>query len=283
MGIFLGDSGHVELLRESLNVPLHSDLDPGDVNVPRKRFSFDFPHGALITGDRIEIRATDGNDLELVAGHAFPDWDGFIGVDDAGGVALYATMGEALQNEKSAALALIEPTYVQPIIVRNTQARYRCLAKVTNYEITTTRETVDISTLGEEFRSQYSGGMISGQGSLNCLWDYEGCACDDSGELVEYSHYLAQLCIRTVQGSSFQGRFYLDASDPTSMLWYEARCIVTNVAMSFVTAEPVRCSIQFITTGPVTLHMGLPPAYLLQESGSLLLQEDGEPLLLESA
>ena len=282
MGIYLGESGHVELLRESLNVPLHSDLDPSDVNVIRKRFSFDFPHGALITGDRIEIRTRDGNNLELVAGHEFPDWDGYIGVDDAGGVALYETFSQALQNNKNTALALIEPSYSQPISVRNTQIRYRCVAQITEYQITTTRETVDISTLGDEFRAQYAGGLISGQGTLNCLWEYKGSCEDNNGERLEYPHYLAQLCIRTVQGASFQGRFYLDTSNPDSYLWYEARCIVTNVAMSFAPAVPVTCNIQFVTSGPVALHMGMPPAYLLQEDGNLLLQEDGDPLLLES-
>lgn len=284
MGIYLGDSGHVELLRESLNVPLYSDLDPADVNVNRKRFSFDFPHGALITGDRIEIRTRDNKNLELVAGHDFPDWDGYIGVDDAGGVALYETLQLALQNNRNAAIELIEPSYVQPIAVRNTQIRYRCIANVTNYEITTTRDTVDITTLGEEFKTQYAGGLISGQGTLNCLWQYEPgeCEYEEREGLIEYPHYLAQLCIRTVQGASFQGRFYLDTSQKDAYVWYEAECIVTNVAMNFTATQPVTCSIQFVTTGKIALHMGMPPAYLLQEDGNLLLAESGEPIEIES-
>ena len=281
MGIYLGDSGHVELLRESLNVPLHSDLDPGDVNVNRKRFSFDFPHGALITGDRIEIRTRDNNNLELVANHAFPDWDGYIGVDDAGGVALYETMQLALQNNREDAIELMEPSYVQPIAVRNTQIRYRCIANITSFEITTTRDTVDITTLGEEFKTQYAGGLISGQGTLNCLWQYEPGDCEYA-DLIEYPHYLAQLCLRTIQGASFQGRFYLDASQKDAYVWYEAKCIVTNVAMCFTATQPVTCTIQFVTTGEVALHMGMPPAYLLQEDGNLLLAESGEPIGIES-
>ena len=281
MSIYLGDSGHVELLRESLNVPLHSDLDPGDVNVNRKRFSFDFPHGALITGDRIEIRTRDNNNLELVANHAFPDWDGYIGVDDAGGVALYETMQLALQNNREDAIELIEPSYVQPIAVRNTQVNYRCIANITSFEITTTRDTVDITTLGEEFKTQYAGGLISGQGTLNCLWQYEAGDCEYANR-IEYPHYLAQLCMRTVQGASFQGRFYLDASQRDAFVWYEAECIVTNVAMAFSATQPVTCNIQFVTTGEVALHMGMPPAYLLQENGYLLLTESGERIGIET-
>ena len=281
MGIYLGDSGHVELLRESLNVPLHSDLDPGDVNVNRKRFSFDFPHGALITGDRIEIRTRDNNNLELVANHPFPDWDGYIGVDDAGGVALYETMQLALQNNREDAIELIEPSYVQPIAVRNTQVNYHCIANITSFEIKTTRDTVDITTLGEEFKTQYAGGLISGQGTLNCLWQYEAGDCEYANR-IEYPHYLAQLCMRTVQGASFKGRFYLDASQRDAFVWYEAECIVTNVAMAFSATQPVTCNIQFVTTGEVALHMGMPPAYLLQENGYLLLTESGERIGIET-
>lgn len=281
MGIYLGNSGHVELQRDSLNVPLHSLLDPGDVNVVRSRFSFDFPSGALITGDKIEIRCTDGNNLELVDGHAFPDWVGYVGIDDAGGISLYRDFPGALNNDKAEALPLIAPSYAQPIIVHNKQMVHRCLANITSYELTTNRDTVDVTGLGEEFRRQYAGGLISGQGSLNCFWSYKAGMCEDGSGRLEYPHYLAQLCIRTQQGAGFIGRFYLDTSEPKSSLWYEALCIITNVAMSFEPTQPVRSQVQFVTSGPVTLHMGLPPAFLLQESGDLILQEGGDALLLE--
>ena len=280
MGIYLGDSGHVELMRDTLNVPLHSDLDPADVNVNRKRFSFDFPAGALITGDKIEIRTLDGQNLELVANHPYPDWDGYINIDDAGGISLFDTREGALNTDRRNALALIEPSYTQKISVKDTDNRYRCIANVASYEITTDRDTVDITSLGEEFRTRYAGGLISGQGNLNCFWEYKPSMGEDSSRL-EFPHYLAQLCIRTVQGASFMGRFYLDTSVPDAYVWYEARCIVSNVAMNFSSTEIVTSRIAFITTGPVELHLGMPPAYLLQENGDYLLQEDGTPLLLE--
>jgi hypothetical protein len=51
--------------------------------------------------------------------------------------------------------------------------------------------------------------------------------------------------------------------------------------MTFEPARPIQTSIDFITTGPICLKMGIPPSYLLQEDGALLLQEDGSRLLLE--
>jgi hypothetical protein len=281
MGIYLGDSGHVELQRASLDGPLHGTLDGADVNEARKRFSFDLDHSALITGDKIEIRTQDGSDLQLVAGHAYPDWTGYINIDDAGGISLYATFGDALTGNRSHALPLQAPTTPQPISVHTAYSRYRCLANISSYELTTNRETVDITSLGEEFRNQYTKGLISGQGTLNCLWNYKASLCDGTSERMEFPHYLAQLCILTQQGADFQGRFYLDTSTSNSYLWYEAACVITNVATTFDPGQVIRSTVQFVTTGPVRLHMGMPPAYLLQESGDLILQEDGSPLLLE--
>ncbi len=281
MGIYLGDSGHVELQRASLDSPLHGTLDGADVNEGRSRFSFDFDHSALITGDKVGIRTLDGTDLQLVAGHAYPDWTGYINIDDAGGISLYATFGYALTGDRKRALPLKAPTTPQPISVHTADSRYRCLANISSYELTTSRETVDITSLGEEFRSQYSKGLISGQGTLNCLWSYKAALCGPAVGPVEFPHYLAQLCILTQQGADFLGRFYLDTSTRNSHLWYEATCGITNVATSFAPGQVIRSTVEFVTTGPVRLHMGMPPAYLLQESGELLLQEDGSPLLLE--
>ena len=56
MSVYMGDDGGLLIKRTAVGQGLlRSKLDPGDVNVDRKRFSFDFPVEALITGDRIEI------------------------------------------------------------------------------------------------------------------------------------------------------------------------------------------------------------------------------------
>ena len=41
-GIYLGNSGSVEIERSSLNAPLASVLNPSDVNAVTHRLSFDF-------------------------------------------------------------------------------------------------------------------------------------------------------------------------------------------------------------------------------------------------
>jgi hypothetical protein len=281
MGIYLGDSGHVELKRSGLDGPLYGTLDGADVNETRRRFSFDFEPGSLVTGDKVEIGTVDGSELQLVAHHPYPDWGGYIHIDDAGGVSLHSTFASALTGNRFDALPLKAPATPQRIWLRSGENRYLCIANVSSYELTTNRETVDITSLGEEFRSQYSKGLISGQGTLNCLWSYKAALCGGTADTVEFPHYLAQLCILTQQGAGFLGRFYLDTSESASHLWYEAACVITNVATTFDPGQVIRSTVQFVTTGPVRLHMGMPPSYLLQENGDLILQEDGSPLLLE--
>ena len=284
MAIYLGESGLIELKRRGLNTGLADTLDADDVNVSLKRFSFGFDVNAIITGDRIEIATTDKSNLELVEGHNEPDGAWYAHVDEAGGIRLFSTFEAAINNDDREALALAKPSKSQQIIARTRDLNYQCVAQVSSYEITTNRETVDISTLGEEFRTNYANGMISGQGSLRCFWEDTRGLCDTSTESAELADYLARLVIRTEQGASFEGRFFIKkptCEDPTNAVWYEARCIITNVALSFIPTQPVTAQVQFVTTGPIRLKRGTVPGLVLLEDGGILLQEDGFPIDLE--
>ena len=60
MSVYLGTFGRVELQRQFEAGELVSIVNTSDVNVTRKRFSFDFQHGQLLTGDQVEIKSTNG-------------------------------------------------------------------------------------------------------------------------------------------------------------------------------------------------------------------------------
>lgn len=278
MAVYLGDQGCVELKRDSLNDPISGTLKEDDVNVDRRRFSFEFDVNALISGDQIEIERPDKQDLVLVSGATGASYRAFVHVDKVGGLRLYETFDAAISGEQSNAIELVDPTEDQQITIKTYNNDYRRLAQVTNFEITTNRETVDITSLGEEFRRSYANGLISGQGSMTCLWDYKAGLCDGDTD-VEFPQYLAQLIIRTEQGADFDGNFYIDHSCDTQYVWYEAKCIVTNVAITVTPTQLIRARVQFVMTGDIRLKMGVPPAYIEQEDGSLILLEkklDGE-------
>ena len=286
MSIYLGESGYIELERESLNVPLHSVLDPDDVNVSRKRFSFDFPPTALITGDKLQIATEDRSNLQLVAGHDYPDGNWYIHVDAAGGIRLYEEYAASLTGDFGPSLALTAPSAPQNIVAKTADTIYRCVAQVRDYSFTTSRETLDLTEIGEEFRRNYADGLIAGQGELTCFWDFQHSNCDDAIDSSnELPNYFAQLVIRTQLGSSFLGRFFLkrpETSNDVNYLWWEARCVVTNVSMQFVATEPVLSQISFVASEEFRLKFGSPPSYLLQEDGYRILQEDGSGILLDT-
>ena len=291
MSVFLGNSGNVEIRRNALNQALVTTLDPDDVNPTRNRFSVDFARGTLITGDEVTIATSDKSPLELVAGHVdatgayYPDWRGYVHIDDVGGIRLYDEFSPSLAGKFDDALPLVQPTSSTPLLIQTRDDDYNCLASITQYEITTSRDQVQTDALGDEFRSYYEAGMISGQGTLDCFWEHQASLCEygKGVDTPEFSSYLARLIIRLKQGAGFDARFFIYNSTDQPSVWYEAKCIVTNVAVNVEPSQLVRTQIQFATTGIIELHQGTPPAYLLQEDRNKLLQENGSPILLEES
>tara|TARA_E500000331_G_scaffold65777_1_gene60416 strand:- start:2941 stop:3807 length:867 start_codon:yes stop_codon:yes gene_type:complete len=286
MGVYFGQSGEIALRRDALQSALRTKLDPADVNTSTKRFSVDHSSGSLLTGDEIEIETADGSTLELVSGHNYPDGKWFVNVDPVGGMRLFDTFPKALEGVQTNALTLVSPSATKDILIKTRNERYRHVAGVKDFEMTTTREQVDLTNLGDEFRNQYEAGLISGQGSMSCIWEHSydtGTRKNEYGSDPEFPFYLAQLIVRTQQGSDFDGLFYIyrDPSNSKKNVYYEANCIITNVAVSVAAAEVIETRIEFVTNGQVRLKTGDTPGYLLQESTDRILQENESPILLE--
>lgn len=285
MAVFLGDSGYVEIRRDSDPKGLLTKLDPNDVNVIKKRFSVDFSEDALLSGDQVDIETVDGSVLELVADHVgYNEWRGYIHVDDAGGIRLYDRFENAIQGNKGPALDLVEPSVAKQVRIRTRSTDFNFLARIQQYELTTSRDQVDITVLGQEHKNWFDAGLITGQGTLSCLWEhFSDCEDECSLNEIEFSAYLARLVLRLQQGSDFEARFYIYASQSAeaNSLWYEAKCVISNVALTVSPTQIPTTEVQFLTTGPVQLKQGIPPYYLLQENGEVLLQEDGSGILLE--
>ena len=284
MSIYFGSTGFIELKRDALNSAIETSLNPDDVNINKKRFSVNKVSGSLITGDQIEIETNDGSNLELLSGHSFPDLRKYIHIDDMGGIKLYETFASALAGEVTDALTLTAPSSTKNISIRTRNTRFRPLAKITEFEITTERDTVDITNLGEEFRKQYENGLISGQGTIQTIWQHRNFQNDTPGfASPEFPVYLSQLLVRMQQGADFEGRFYVyhDPSQSTTSVWYQSMGVGTNVAISVPASGLVEARIEFITNGEIRLHNGVPPSFLLLENSDKILQEDGDGILLE--
>jgi hypothetical protein len=287
MALYLGTIGNIEITRKSLEGSKESVVNPSDVNSSRNRFSFDFDEGYLISGDLIEIKTTDGTTLDFVGTDGWSDgvvydsghW--YVFVDEIGGIRLYTTFDNSLEGTKSLAVNLVDIARDIPIAVTVRDRGGRLLASVTDYELNTNRETVDITTLSDEYRQQYSS-LITGSGRLTAHWDYANI-----GD-VEPVHYLMQLVLRTEIGSSFGAKFYIKSEDTSSAagtfsasqvndsLWWEFNALVTNSATSFSPGDVIISTVDFVVTGPIRLKARVSPQ-------QRLLQEMGDPILLEQA
>ena len=293
MGIYLGNVGNIELTRKSLEGSKESVVNPSDVNASRDRFSFDFDPSYLISGDLIEIATTDNTNLDFVDATGWTNglvqssgnWYAFI--DELGGIRLYTNFDDSLEGGSTGLVALDPITRNIPIRVTVRDRDARLLGCISDYEINTTREVVDITVLSDEYRQQYSS-LITGSGRLTAEWDYvkEGN--------TEPVNYLMQLVLRTEVGSSFHAKFFIksagtraaggtfDSTQINDALWWEFDALITSSATSFASGNIIASTVDFVATGPIRLRAKTRTTeYLLQESGDKIkLEQDGTSFLL---
>ena len=208
-----------------------------------------------------------------------PSGNWYVFIDELGGIRLYSNFDDSLEGSTAGLVPLETITRDIPVSVIVRDRDSRLLASITDYELNTNRETVDITALSDEYRQQYSS-LITGSGTLTAQWDYVN---ETSKEPV---NYLMQLVLRTEIGSGFHAKFYIksantDASGGTfagtqmnDALWWEFDAIVTNSATSFAPSDIIVSRIDFVATGAIRLRART-------TAGRRLLQENGDPLKLE--
>ena len=288
MSVYLGTHGEVELQRQFDGSDLRSTINPSDVNATQKRFSFDFEHGQLLSGDQIEITSTDGTALDFIDNYTKTSVKKFINVDELDGIRLYDSFANAVNGGTANATALATPANDLPIRVKVENAEYKVLAQVNGFELNTERETVDTTTLSDEFRNRIST-LMSGSGRMSAFWEYTG---NTSQELP---NYLVELSLRTRVGSQFKARFYIKRNDHNpggvaannnDEIFYQFTGVLTGCAVQFAPNSTVQVEADFITTGLIQLRMDLEvPSKLLQENTDDILLEQGttDAVLLESS
>jgi len=294
MAVFLGANGQVELKRTGADDPIEANIAISDVNTTKGRFSFGTETIELLTGDQVEIRATDGGLLTFIDPSGWPtnqrysDGIFYVFVDEVGGIRLYNNFDYAIAGETTGRVPLTTPDRTIPVTITVRNSNIRVLGQVTNFEINTERSTVDVTALSEDFRQQFSG-LVSGSGRIECFFDYERRSYLDptqariSAASMEMPIYLNQLVLRTKIGSQFFAKLtlvsrgakpYGNYEDNDDEVYYEINGVITNVALAFEPTEPVRTTIDYVTTGAIRLRTKM--------ISNNLLQEDGDRIRLES-
>jgi hypothetical protein len=289
MAVFLGNHGNVRLrrgLRTSYET-LTDQINPDDINTTLNRLSFDSALDNLITGDRVEISTEDARGLVCFAAAAWssavvePLISAYVHVNAVGGLRFFYQFDNAINNNRAAELTLAafagNPLDIN-VRVRDVSANV--LGNVTSYSLNTDRETIDATSLSDKFRKQYSAGLISGSGSIDCLFDYESTGIKETPLLM------LQLIHRVDIGSEFDLALYLidkKLNQALTNVYYEMQAMVTQTGVTVDSQDIIRCTIDFVTTGEIRLLIGEPAGYVLKEDDDRIEIEQSLDFLLKEA
>ncbi len=293
MSVYLGTFGKVELRRKADRREFLAVIQPADVNVSAKRFGIsvtnieikadpdqNYTLGEIITGDKVRFvsaASPQQQALSFIDSWPFSDAEYYVYVDEVGGIRLFNSFAHAVNGLKANAVALAVPSAGVPVQITILNDDRTVLAQVTNYELNTERETVDTTSLSDEFRSRIST-LMSGSGRMTCEWEYTGSTTE------ELPNYLVELILRTKLGSNFHARFYLKAPgyNPGGVadrendeVFYDFDAVITACAVQFTPGSIVLITADFITTGKVDLKMHL-------SEDDAIVQEDGGKIPLEN-
>ena len=295
MTVFLGDSGRIKLRRGSGREynSFYESIAPDDVTLGLNRLSFDTALENLLTGDRLVLRTDDPRGLACFdpsiwsSGQIEDDMTGYINVNAVGGIRFFPTFEAAVNNDRSKEYQLTgftgEPLHID-YTVRDT--RSNCIGNVTSYTMNTDREAIDVTALSDKFRKQFSAGLIGGNGSIDCFFDYTTTG-DTEAPLL-----LLQLIQRVEVGSQcslalFLTEFNLRESTPCKPLntvYYELDAVITRAGVNVSPGNIIQCTIDFVTNGEIKLLIGEPSSYILKEDyGHIELEPTLNYLLKEAA
>ena len=287
MAVFLGRHGNVRL-RRGLATPyalLEDQIKPDDVNTALNRLGFDSSADNLITGDRIDISTTDARGLVCFAASSWssvvvePSISAYVHVNAVGGLRFFHEFENAINNNRAAELTLTAfAGAALPITVKVRDVSENVLGNVTGYTLNTDRETIDATSLSDKFRKQYSAGIISGSGSIDCLFDYTSTGIKETPLLM------LQLIHRVDIGSEFDLVLYLtdkELNPSLNNVYYEMEAMVTQTGVTVDTEDVIRCTIDFVTTGEISLLIGEPAGYVLKEDDDRIEIEQSLDFLLK--
>ena len=281
----LGNSGNIRIRRATGTLPL-SSVQPSDVNTSVKRFSFDGAELNLITGDRLEIATTDPRGLAFFATSSWPSGavedsiTVFVHANEAGGLRCYTTFSAAVSDTKASALALQSFSGASiPVSVTIRDIDSALLGDITSYTFNTEREAIDTTVLSDKFRSQYNAGLLTGSGTIECLFAVgNDPRYEATPRIGELSSLLLQVIQRVDVGAQFD--LFLSLVEPghesINGVFYELHAIATRAGVQVDDpGELITCSIDFVTTGEFRFRIGSIEEHLLLETtDNITLERD---------
>ena len=263
MTVYLGNAGNIELTRDSGDT-IAGTIKPANVNTSKGMFSIELTNGkfhGFVTGDFVQFDSTTtpptALSFYLISGSVSTRSQDsfFVSVDQLGGLRLYPTYTDAIAGTSNNRVGLAVPGADIAVSCRILNAVPRILANIIQFELSTDREAVDTSSLGDEFRNQYST-LITGSGSIDCQFDYA-----TAGE-TEIAVYLHNLLLRQQFGSDFKANLYIltegqaqGVNASNDSVWYEIQGVMTNAAIRCTAGDIIESRFTFVTTGEIRLRV----------------------------
>jgi hypothetical protein len=295
--VFAGHYGSIELKRIGGPFTLDLEIRAQDISAGRKRFALstkegqDIPFGTITTGDRIRIATNDSRGLPFRfytnsensqfiddPGSSVGPLEFFANVDTMGAIRMYRTFGDAIANSGQRYLAIpldkAAGSTPWPVTITLLPGAFNTLGKVTGFTLSTERENVDITSLGDRYRG-VSASAISGSGSVDCLFEFKNVAFE------EVPSALADLIQKVEIGSQFEGKFYLLAPVVENLgnynsgdsAYYQVRAMITRSSLVVNSDAIVECSFDFVTTGQFEFKTGVSPVAITTESDISIVSE----------
>jgi hypothetical protein len=289
--VFAGHYGSIQLKRIGSPFQLDLEIRAQDISTSRRRFALstkdgqDLPWATITTGDRVRIATKDNRGLPFrfyrnTANTQFIDNPGadvgplefFANVDTMGAIRMYRTFADAIANANQRYLAIPLEKAVGsapwPVSVNLLPGAFNTLGRVEGFTLSTDRESVDITSLGDRYRG-ISASAISGSGSVDCLFEFKNVV----GQEVPAA--LADLIQKIEIGSQFEGKFYLlepSRNPPRGYsriegAYYDVRAMITRSALTVQANSIVECSFDFVTTGEFQFRTGDSPIAITTETG----------------
>lgn len=294
MTVFAGHYGSIEFKRVGSLDAIDCFIHAADLDVGRKRFTLslengnDLPFGTIVSGDRVKIATQDARGLPfrwyqnientLYEDDTASSLEFTANVNSMGAIRMYRNFPDAIENPGARFLAI-------PLVKNEGEDAWRTtlnllpgvfnsLGRVQGFQITTDRESVDTTALGNKYK-QFNASAISGSGSVDCLFDLSAAASE------EIPLALSQLIQKIEIGSKFAGKFYLlEPGDPqppgytfSKGVYYEVNGMLTSSAMTVRADQIVECSFDFITSGEFALKVGDLPVELTTENNVRIGEE----------
>lgn len=273
MTYFIGNVGNVRLRRNNA-ITLSAFVKDADITVVLNRVGFDNSIDNLLTGDKVTISTDDTRGLVFFTTSSWVDGEGveqrtfsaFVNVNAAGGLRFFPTFADAINNNRAVEYQTQSFTgapLLVKLVVRDVSSNV--LGDVRNYTFNTDREGLDATTLNDKFKRMYSAGLISGSGSIDCLFN------NLTSGVKETPLLMLQLIHRVDIGSEFDCLLSITDSenDPalsaSDNIYYEFTAMVTRAGLELSASDIISCSIDFVTTGEIKLLVGRPSGYILKE------------------